>query len=55
MSNDDERLPSFYKAWKDFTKENDLKANHLWNTDETGEDRLQMYLVLPSSRSTQLD
>ena len=40
VSNDDERLPSFYKAWEDFTKENDLKANHLWNTDETGEDRL---------------
>ena len=38
VSNDDERLRSFYGAWEDFTKDNDLEANHLWNTDETGED-----------------
>ena len=40
VSNDDERLRSFYGAWESFTKGNNLEANHLWNTDETGEDSL---------------
>eukprot|EP00904_Undaria_pinnatifida_P002903 jgi/Undpi1/12613/HiC_scaffold_6.g02282.m1 len=36
VSNDDERLRSFCGVWEGFTKDNNLQANHLWNTDETG-------------------
>lgn len=40
VSADDEgRMPDFYKAWKAFVDANNPQADHVWNTDETGDFR----------------
>ena len=38
QADNEERLRKFYDAWAKYVMEEQPAPNHVWNTDETGED-----------------